>query len=60
VTTRSQEKLATAKVLAPCSTSIEVQSVEHVQPVVPMKQDNKGIAMISSVPKADVVTAVVG
>jgi hypothetical protein len=60
VTTRSQEKLATAKVSAPCSTSIEVQSVEHVQPVVPMKQDNKAAATISSVPKSDVVTAVVG
>jgi hypothetical protein len=60
VTTRSQEKLATAKVSAPCSTAIEVQSVEHVQLVVPMKQDNKAATMISSVPQSDVVTAVVG
>jgi hypothetical protein len=30
VTTHSQEKLATAKVSAPCSTSIEVQSIEHI------------------------------
>jgi hypothetical protein len=37
-----------------------VQSVEHVQPVVPIKQDNKASAMISSVPKSDVVMAVVG
>jgi hypothetical protein len=59
VTTHSQEKLATAKVLAPCSTLIEVHSIEHVQPIVPM-QDNKAAAMISLVQKADVVMDVVG
>jgi hypothetical protein len=41
VTTRSQEKLATAKFSVTCSTSIEVQYVEHVQPVVPMQEVNK-------------------
>jgi hypothetical protein len=55
VTTRSQEKLVTAKVSAPCSTSIE-----HVRLVVPVKQDNKASATISLVRKSDVVTAVVG
>jgi hypothetical protein len=45
----------TAKVSAPCSTLIE-----HVHSIVPVKQDNKASATISSVPKSDVVTAVVG
>jgi hypothetical protein len=36
VTTCSQEKLATAMISAPCSSSIEVQYVEHIQPIVPM------------------------
>jgi hypothetical protein len=52
-------EVATAKVSAPCSTSIEVQSVEHVQPVVPMKQDNKVATTISLVPKSNVVMTVV-
>jgi hypothetical protein len=59
VTICSQEKLATAKISAPCSTSIEVPHVEHVQPIVLMKQDNKAAAMIYSVQKSNVVTAVV-
>jgi hypothetical protein len=57
VTTRSQEKLATTKFSVTCSTSIEVQYVEHVQPVVPMQQVNKAAATISEVNKADVVMA---
>jgi hypothetical protein len=56
-TTHSHEKLATAKILAPGSTSREVQYVEHVQPVVPMQQVNKAAATISEVKKADVVMA---
>jgi hypothetical protein len=56
VTTRSHEKLATTKISAPCSTSIVVQYVEHVQPVVPMQQVNKAAATISDVHKANVVT----
>jgi hypothetical protein len=56
-TTHSQEKLVTAKISAPCSTSIEVQYVEHVQPVVPLQQVNKAAATISEVKKVDVVTA---
>jgi hypothetical protein len=57
VTTRSQEKLATAKISTPCSTPIEVKYVEHVQPVVPMQQVNNASSMISEVKKADVVMA---
>jgi hypothetical protein len=41
VTTLSEEKLATAKISAPCSSSIEVQYVENIQPVVAMHQVNK-------------------
>jgi hypothetical protein len=57
VTTHSPEKLVTTKISATCSTSIEVQYVEHVQPVVPMQQVNKASATISDVQKVDVVTA---
>jgi hypothetical protein len=57
VTTCSHEKLVTDKISAPCSTSIEVQYVEHVQPVVPIQQVNKASTTISEVKKADVVTA---
>jgi hypothetical protein len=57
VTTHSQEKLVTAKISAPCSTSIEVQYVEHVQPVVSIQQVDKAATTISEVKKADVDSA---
>jgi hypothetical protein len=49
-----------AKISAPCPTSIAVQYVEHVQPIVPLQQVNKAATTISEVKKADVVTADVG